>query len=618
MTHPLQDQVRTLPERPGVYRFLAEDGQVLYVGKARNLKSRVSSYFAKNLSSPRIALMVSKVASLMVTPTPSESEALLLENHLIKELAPKYNILFRDDKSYPYIRLTREAWPMIGLHRGSLSNNADYFGPYPNAYSVREAVHLLQKIFRLRTCEPSVFNNRARPCLLYQIKRCSGPCVGRISAADYAEDVKAATMFLQGRHQEITQRLTMLMEQASEQLAFEQAAMFRDQIQALHHAQDTQIMDSHQAEDVDIIVAVEQGGSLCVNLAMVRGGRHLGDRAHFPQAANMLDQASLTEVLSAFIESHYALHPPPGKVLVNVVVDESVAETLTGMIGRPLPMDLPHYAQHKSWVELAINNAQLALTQRRRMQTLQGQRQASLLAALQTAGLSLERLNRIECFDISHTQGEAAVASCVVWTHDEKEGGAMRRSDYRRFNITDITPGDDYAAIHQAVYRRYKIKDGVSDQLIEAQQPDLVLIDGGRGQVAKASEALAEIGRSDIPLVGVAKGLGRKPGLESLIFVDEREPLHLNPDDPGLHLVQEIRDEAHRFALTGHRGRRQKARIASRLDDIPGIGPKRRKALMTCFGSVSEIKVASIDAIANVPGMSPELAQRVHEALQDR
>ena len=618
MTHPLQDQVRTLPERPGVYRFLAEDGQVLYVGKARNLKSRVSSYFAKNLSSPRIALMVSKVASLMVTPTPSESEALLLENHLIKELAPKYNILFRDDKSYPYIRLTREAWPMIGLHRGSLSNNADYFGPYPNAYSVREAVHLLQKIFRLRTCEPSVFNNRARPCLLYQIKRCSGPCVGRISAADYAEDVKAATMFLQGRHQEITQRLTMLMEQASEQLAFEQAAMFRDQIQALHHAQDTQIMDSHQAEDVDIIVAVEQGGSLCVNLAMVRGGRHLGDRAHFPQAANMLDQASLTEVLSAFIESHYALHPPPGKVLVNVAVDESVAETLTGMIGRPLPMDLPHYAQHKSWVELAINNAQLALTQRRRMQTLQGQRQASLLAALQTAGLSLERLNRIECFDISHTQGEAAVASCVVWTHDEKEGGAMRRSDYRRFNITDITPGDDYAAIHQAVYRRYKIKDGVSDQLVEAQQPDLVLIDGGRGQVAKAAEALAEIGRSDIPLVGVAKGLGRKPGLESLIFVDEREPLHLNPDDPGLHLVQEIRDEAHRFALTGHRGRRQKARTASRLDDIPGIGPKRRKALMTCFGSVSEIKVASIDAIANVPGMSPELAQRVHEALQDR
>jgi excinuclease ABC subunit C len=618
MTHPLQDQVRTLPERPGVYRFLAEDGQVLYVGKARNLKNRVSSYFAKNLSSPRIALMVSKVASLMVTPTPSESEALLLENHLIKELAPKYNILFRDDKSYPYIRLTREAWPMIGLHRGSLSNNADYFGPYPNAYSVREAVHLLQKIFRLRTCEPSVFNNRARPCLLYQIKRCSGTCVGRISAADYAEDVKAAMMFLQGRHQEITQRLTMLMEQASEQLAFEQAAMFRDQIQALHHAQDTQIMDSHQAEDVDIIVAVEQGGSLCVNLAMVRGGRHLGDRAHFPQAANMLDQASLTEVLSAFIESHYALHPPPGKVLVNVAVDESVAETLTGMIGRPMPMDLPHYAQHKSWVELAVNNAQLALTQRRRMQTLQGQRQSSLLAALQTSGLSLERLNRIECFDISHTQGEAAVASCVVWMHDEKEGGAMRRSDYRRFNITDITPGDDYAAIHQAVYRRYKIKEGASDQAVEARQPDLVLIDGGRGQVAKAAEALAEIGRSDIPLVGVAKGLGRKPGLESLIFVDDREPLHLNPDDPGLHLVQEIRDEAHRFALTGHRGRRQKARIASRLDEIPGIGPKRRKALMTCFGSVSEIKVASIDAIANVPGMSPELAQRVHEALQDR
>ena len=507
---------------------------------------------------------------------------------------------------------------MIGLHRGTLSNNADYFGPYPNAYSVREAVHLLQKIFRLRTCESSVFNNRTRPCLLYQIKRCSGPCVGHISESDYMEDVKAASMFLQGRQQETMQRLNRLMEQASERLAFEQAAILRDQIQALHHVQDTQIMDSHQAEDIDIIVAVEQGGSLCVNLGMVRGGRHLGDRSHFPQSGNQLDQATLTDVLSAYIEAHYALHPPPGKVLINVPVDGAVQENLTGILGRPLPMDLPYYSQHKAWVELAVNNAHLALTQRRKMQSLQGKRQTALLLALQEAGLPIENLNRIECFDISHTQGEAAVASCVVWIHDDKEGGAMRRSDYRRFNITDITPGDDYAAIHQAVYRRYNIKHGTSEDSINAAQPDLILIDGGRGQVAKAAEALTEIGRADIPLVGVAKGLGRKPGLESIIFVDHREPLNLNPDNPGLHLVQEIRDEAHRFALTGHRGRRQKARIASRLDDIAGIGPKRRKALMTCFGSVSSIKVASVDAIASVPGMSPELALRVHEALQDR
>ena len=617
MTHPLQDQVRTLPERPGVYRFLADDGQVLYVGKARNLKSRVSSYFAKNLSSPRIALMVSKVATLEVTPTPSESEALLLENHLIKELAPKYNILFRDDKSYPYIRLTREAWPMIGLHRGSLSANADYFGPYPNAWSVREAVHLLQKIFRLRTCEPTVFNNRTRPCLLYQIKRCSGPCVGMISATDYAEDVRAASMFLQGRHQEIIQRLTSLMEQAVERLAFEQAAAFRDQIQALHGARDTQIMDSHQAEDIDIIVAAEQGGSLCVNLAMVCGGRHLGDRPQFPQHSAQLTDATLSDVLSAFIESHYAMHPAPGRVLVNEPVDPAVVETLTGILGRPLPVDLPHFAQHKAWVELAINNAGLALTQRRQMQNLQGKRQQSLLQALQQAGLAVEQLARIECFDISHTQGEATVASCVVWTADGKEsgeGGGMRRADYRRYNIAGITPGDDYAAIHQAVYRRYK-----PNELGEAAvRPDLLLIDGGKGQVAKASEALNELGLADIPLVGVAKGLGRKPGLESLVFADGREPLQLDPDDPGLHLVQEVRDEAHRFALTGHRGRRQKARIGSRLDEIPGIGPKRRKALMTCFGSVAEIKVASIDAIAAVAGMSEELAQRVHAALQDR
>ena len=614
MNHPLQDQVRTLPERPGVYRFLAEDGQVLYVGKARNLRNRVSSYFAKNLSSPRIALMVSKVARLEVTPTPSESEALLLENHLIKELGPKYNILFRDDKSYPYIRLTREDWPMIGLHRGSLSNNADYFGPYPNAWSVRQAVHLLQKIFRLRTCEASVFNNRTRPCLLYQIKRCSGPCVGKISPEAYAEDVKAAGLFLQGREQEIIQRLTMLMEHAVERLAFEQAAQFRDQIQALYRAQDTQIMDSHQAEDIDIIVAVEQGGSLCVNLAMVRGGRHLGDRPQFPQNSNQLEQASLSEVLSAFVESHYAVHPAPGKVLVNVPVEETVVETLAGILGRPLPIDQPHFSQHKAWVELAINNAGLALGQRRQMQTLQGQRQGALLQSLQQAGLGIEQLKRIECFDISHTQGEAAVASCVVWISDEKEGGGMRRSEYRRFNITDITPGDDYAAIHQAVYRRYK----PSEQSEEAVRPDLLLIDGGKGQVAKALEALTELGLSDQPLVGVAKGLGRKPGLESLVFADEREPLQLNPDDPGLHLVQEIRDEAHRFALTGHRGRRQKARISSRLDEIAGIGPKRRKALITCFGSVSAIKVASIEAIAAVPGMSNELAERVHTALQDR
>lgn len=617
MSHPLQNQVRTLPERPGVYRFLAEDGQVLYVGKARNLKSRVSSYFAKNLSSPRIALMVSKVAKLEVTPTPSESEALLLENHLIKELAPKYNILFRDDKSYPYIRLTREPWPMIGLHRGSLSANADYFGPYPNAWSVREAVHLLQKIFRLRTCEPTVFNNRTRPCLLYQIKRCSGPCVGMISATDYAEDVRAASMFLQGRHQEIIQRLTSLMEQAVERLAFEQAAAFRDQIQALHGARDTQIMDSHQAEDIDIIVAAEQGGSLCVNLAMVRGGRHLGDRPQFPQHSAQLTDATLGDILSAFIESHYAMHPAPGRVLVNEPVDPAVLETLTGILGRPLPVDLPHFAQHKAWVELAINNASLALTQRRQMQNLQGKRQQSLLQALQNAGLAVEQLARIECFDISHTQGEATVASCVVWTGDGKEGGeggGMRRADYRRYNIAGITPGDDYAAIHQAVYRRYK----PNEQGEAAVRPDLLLIDGGKGQVAKASEALNELGLADVPLVGVAKGLGRKPGLESLVFADGREPLQLEPDDPGLHLVQEVRDEAHRFALTGHRGRRQKARIGSRLDEIPGIGPKRRKALMTCFGSVAEIKVASIDAIASVAGMSEELAQRVHAALQDR
>ena len=359
------------------------------------------------------------------------------------------------------------------------------------------------------------------------------------------------------------------------------------------------------------------GCAVGARVSVVRGGRHLGDRPQFPQNSNQLDQASLSEVLSAFVEAHYAMHPAPGKVLINVPVEETVAETLAGILGRPLPMDQPHYAQHKAWVELAISNAGLALTQRRQMQSLQGKRQLALLQSLQHASLAIEHLRRIECFDISHTQGEAAVASCVVWVSDDKDGGGMRRSEYRRFNITDITPGDDYAAIHQAVYRRYKPGEQGADST-EAMRPDLLLIDGGKGQVAKAFEALSELGLNDQPLVGVAKGLGRKPGLESLVFADGREPLHLDPDDPGLHLVQEIRDEAHRFALTGHRGRRQKARIASRLDDIAGIGPKRRKALITCFGSVSAIKVASIEAIAGVPGMSDELAQRVHAALQDR
>ena len=611
MNHPLQDQVRTLPERPGVYRFLAEDGQVLYVGKARNLKSRVSSYFAKNLSSPRIALMVSKVVKLEVTPTPSESEALLLENHLIKELAPKYNILFRDDKSYPYIRLTRETWPMIGLHRGSLSPNANYFGPYPNAWSVREAVHLLQKIFRLRTCEASVFNNRTRPCLLYQIKRCSGPCVGRISEADYAEDVRAASMFLQGRHQEIIQRLTGLMEQAVERLAFEQAASFRDQIQALHHIRDTQIMDSHQAEDIDIIVAVEQGGSLCVNLAMVRGGRHLGDRPQFPHNANQLEQATLSEVLSAFIESHYAVHPAPGKVLVNAPVDEAVVETMAGVLGRPLPMDLPHFTQHKAWVELAMNNAGLALTQRRQMQSLQGKRQVALLTALQNAGSTLDQLNRSECFDISHTQGEATVASCVVWISDQKEGGGMRRAEYRRFNITDITPGDDYAAIHQAVYRRYK----PNEQGVEAVRPDLLLIDGGKGQVSQARSVLAAHDITSVKVVGVAKGTTRKAGFETLVDADSGAEMRLRGDSPALHLIQQIRDEAHRFAISGHRGQRAKARKQSLLESIPGVGAKRRRELLRHFGSARAIENASIEELTKIKGISATMAHAIYDHL---
>ncbi|TXG94029.1 MAG: excinuclease ABC subunit UvrC [Rhodocyclaceae bacterium] len=592
----------TLTELPGVYRMLDAGGNVLYVGKAKNLKKRVASYFRENLASPRIAHMVGQIAAIETTATRTEAEALLLENNLIKSLAPRYNILFRDDKSYPYIMLSKGKFPRLGFFRGNPDRRADYFGPYPSSWAVRDSIHLLQKMFRLRTCEDTVFANRSRPCLLYQIKRCSGPCVGLIAPDDYAADVQLAAMFLHGKQQEVTRRLTRAMEEASARLAFEQAAIFRDQIQSLHQVQEKQFVSSSKGEDIDILVAIREAGQLCVNLAMVRGGRHLGDRPFFPSNAG---DSSAEDACAAFIRQHYAAQPAPTRILAHPLPAEDEAgeteATLAELAGRLVPVVEARSLTHKAWINMAVQNARLAVLARNQATAQQEQRLAALQEALQLA----EPISRIECFDISHTMGEATVASCVVY-----DGNRMKKSDYRRLNIRDIQPGDDYAAMRQAVARRYgNLAWG------EGTAPDLILIDGGKGQVASAFAALADLGLTHLPMIGVAKGEERKPGLETLIFPEGREPLQLPPQHPALHLIQEVRDEAHRFAITGHRARRGKARKTSTLESLPGVGPARRKALVARFGGLPGVLAASPDQLAEVPGISRELAEKIYSAL---
>ena len=600
MSFDAREFLASLTELPGVYRMLDAGGAVLYVGKAKNLKKRVASYFRENLASPRIAHMVGQIASIETTLTRTEAEALLLENNLIKSLSPRYNILFRDDKSYPYIVLTKEEYPRLGFYRGNPDRKAEYFGPYPSSWAVRDSIHLLQKMFRLRTCEDSVFANRSRPCLLYQIKRCSGPCVAHISAHDYATDVQLASMFLLGRQQEVTKRLTKEMEAASARLAFEQAVIYRDQIQSLRQVQEKQYVSSSKGEDIDIIVALRENGQLCVNLAMVRGGRHLGDRPQFPVNAG---DCSLAEAVAAFIRQHYAAHPAPARIIAQPQPEEGgdVAQLLAELAGRSVPLIGARSVLHRAWADMALQNGRLAIVARNQATAQQEQR----LQALQQALVMPDAVNRIECFDISHTQGEAAVASCVVY-----QGNGMKKTDYRRFNIRNIQPGDDYAAMRQAVSRRYeRVASG------EGMAPDLILIDGGKGQVASAQAALADLGLGSIAMIGVAKGEGRKPGLETLIFPDAREPLQLPAEHPALHLIQEIRDEAHRFAITGHRARRGKARRTSRLEDLPGIGAVRRKALVARFGGLAGVLAASPEQLAEVSGISREQAEKIYVAL---
>jgi excinuclease ABC subunit C len=576
--------VAGLPSLPGVYRMLGQGGEALYVGKARDLKKRVGSYFQKTVASPRIRMMLSQLARVEITATRSEDEALLLENNYIKSLAPRYNIVFRDDKSYPYLAITGHRFPRLGFHRGARDAADRYFGPFPHASAVRESIQLLQRVFRLRTCEDTVFENRSRPCLLHQIRRCTAPCTGLIGQAAYAQDVEHATLFLRGREDDVVRRLTERMQAASAAREYEQAAAFRDQIRALARVQARQYVESERGVEADVVACAMQGGAACVNLVMIRGGRHVGDRSFFPANA---DAAAPGEVLQAFLEQHYVEQPRPPLVLASHAVEFEAM--------------VPAHGERRVWLEMALKNAQLALQQRAQERSAQESRLAALREALRLP----ESTQRIECFDVSHTMGEATVASCVVYDRH-----AMQRAEYRRFNVHPRAAGDDYAAMREVLTRRYA---RVSAQ--DGKVPDLVLVDGGKGQVGAARAALAELGLSDVSVVGVAKGAERRPGLEELVLAAEGVALSLPPTHPGLHLIQQIRDEAHRFAIVGHRARRAKARTTSALAHIPGIGAQRRQRLLAHFGGLREVQAAAVEQLAQVEGISRPLAERIYKAL---
>ena len=629
----LQQDVKRLPGLPGVYRFFDEAGQILYVGKARHLKKRVSSYFQSKQLSPRIALMVGKIARYETTVTRTETEALILENNLIKELAPPFNILFRDDKSYPYVMLTGHQFPRLASYRGKVDKRNHYFGPFPNSWAVRNSVQILQKVFRLRTCEDSVFKNRSRPCLLHQIHRCSAPCVGRLNVEQYGQDVAQATRFLEGDHSRVLSELEKEMHAHSDAMEFEMAAVLRDRIADLSSVLQQQSMDTvaEGEGDVDIIAVAQMEGMVCVNLAMVRGGRHLGDRAYFPKglrtASGELPPPS--EILGAFIAQHYladvndkdasTANLIPAVLVLNHSLQsisdevgksneappEDLHELLNVQAGRKITFLHQPQGQRRHWLAMAEGNAKIALA-KRLVET--GGQLARARALVDVLSLDLEGLEhvRIECFDISHTSGEATQASCVVYAKN-----AMQSGEYRRFNINDITPGDDYAAMRQVLQRRYANFQELPPEKI----PQVILIDGGKGQVEMARQVLSEFGMDVGLIVGVAKGEGRKVGLETLIFADGRPPLELGIDSAALLLVAQIRDEAHRFAITGMRAKRAKARTVSRLEEIEGIGAKRRQKLLARFGGLKGVANASIEEIASVEGVSLTLAEQIYRQL---
>ncbi|WP_198006873.1 excinuclease ABC subunit UvrC [Limnobacter sp. MED105] len=630
--------LKELTTRPGVYRMIDANGTVMYVGKAKNLKKRVSSYFQKTHASPRTSHMVERIVRVDVTPTRTEAEALLLENNLIKSLSPRYNILFRDDKSYPYLRLTNHKYPRVAYYRGAVDKKSQFFGPFPNAWAVKESIQVLQRVFLLRTCEDTVFSHRSRPCLQAQIQRCSAPCVNWISPEEYAKDVEAASRFLRGDHKSVLANLEEKMLEASGLLEFEKAAMYRNQLGALSRVLQKQSVDTTGGDDdADIIAVVIKGGAVCVNLAMVRGGRHLGDKPMFPSVAQASEDIG-PEVLEAFLSQAYVDRPIPNLLIVNQDLDApELLMALSQQAGKKINLIRQPQSERRKWLDMAVDNAEIAIARRI---AEQGSAQFRTRALVETLGLETrleealqaseadgllsgtaagaepvadspaEEIDllatlRVECFDISHTAGEATQASCVVFhNHD------MQSREYRRYNIEGITPGDDYAAMRQAVTRRYQ-REGKTPIVM----PHVVLIDGGKGQIEVARQVFEQLGLDIGLIVGVKKGENRKVGLETLVFPDGRPSLELGPGHPALMLIAQIRDEAHRFAITGMRAKRAKARQASELDEIEGIGARRKQKLLTRFGGLRGVKAASVEDLQTVEGISKTLAEEIYRRL---
>ncbi len=596
--------LKTVTEQPGIYQMYASSGDILYIGKAKNLKKRLSSYFRKQGLEPKTRSLVQRIATIHVTVTNTEAEALLLEHNLIKEQRPPYNILLRDDKSFPYVYLSGHEYPRLSIHRGAKKGSGRYFGPYPSAGAVRESLSFLQKVFKVRQCEDSFYNNRSRPCLQYQINRCSAPCVHKVEKTEYEEAVRHTTMFLEGKNKSLIKELADQMEEASVSLEFEKAAEYRDQIQSLQQVQASQYIEGENG-DIDIIACDYRAGVCCMQVLFVRNGRVLGSKSYFPKVH--LDEHE-QEIIEVFISQYYLIDSArelPREIAVSYQPSNSdtLQQALSDRAGRKTSINAKVRANRAKWLKLAIETAKQNLNSHLANKQTIRQRFESLQDALKLPELP----QRLECFDISHSSGELTVASCVVF-----DSNGPLKSDYRRFNITDITPGDDYAAMKQALQRRYtRIKTG------EGAIPDILFIDGGKGQVRQAIEVLEELQMDDLLVVGVAKGTTRKAGFEVLFRADTGEEFVLPSDTAGLHLVQHIRDESHRFAITGHKQRRDKKRRESRLEGIPGVGPKRRRELLRHFGGLQEICAASVEDLANIPGISEKLALDIYAALHN-